>query len=88
MDLNKDFKQAQETVKKLKSRPSNDELLALYALYKQAESGDVSGSRPSMFNLKDRAKWDAWSEKKGVSKDQAMKDYTQLVGKLVKTYGT
>jgi diazepam-binding inhibitor (GABA receptor modulating acyl-CoA-binding protein) len=87
VDIQKDFKAAQDTVKKLKARPSNDELLQLYALYKQAESGDASGSRPGMFNLKERAKWDAWNEKKGLKNDKAMQDYSALVAKLVKAYG-
>ena len=56
MDLSAKFEDAQKRVKELKSAPSNDELLELYAFYKQATVGDVSGSRPGMLDLKGRAK--------------------------------
>ena len=78
------FKGAQERVKALTSRPSNEQLLELYALYKQGTEGDVAGSRPGMFDLKGRAKYDAWAGKKGLGKDKAQEAYCALVDKLVK----
>jgi acyl-CoA-binding protein len=83
MELPQRFEDAQQRVKTLKQTPSNDTLLELYALYKQATTGDVSGSRPGMFDLKGRAKFDAWAGKKGTSKDKAMESYVALVDKLV-----
>jgi diazepam-binding inhibitor (GABA receptor modulating acyl-CoA-binding protein) len=76
------FKDAKARVEKLPSRPSNDQLLDLYGLYKQATDGDVSGERPGMFDLKGRAKYDAWAKRKGASKDDAMKKYVALVDAL------
>ena len=81
------FADAKARVEKLKTRPSNDQLLELYALYKQATEGDVTGSRPGMLDLKGRAKYDAWSKRKGASKDEAMKGYVALVDRLEKTNG-
>jgi len=81
------FKEAKGRVEKLKERPTNDQLLELYGLYKQATEGDVSGSRPGLFDLKGRAKFDAWAGKKGASKDDAMKKYVALVGKLAAELG-
>ena len=81
-ELNAKFEDAQKRVKELKQTPSTDDLLALYALYKQATSGDVSGTRPGMIDFKGRAKYDAWAKKKGVSRDQAMTDYVSLVDRL------
>lgn len=81
-DLTAKFEDAQARVKKLSSTPSNDDLLELYALYKQATAGDVSGSRPGMLDLKGRAKFDAWTKKKGISKDDAMQKYVAFVDKL------
>ncbi len=78
------FESAQERAKKLVKTPSNDDLLALYGLYKQATAGDVAGSRPGLFDVKGRAKWDAWSKLKGTSKDQAMERYVALVERLEK----
>jgi acyl-CoA-binding protein len=76
------FEDAQKRAKSLSKTPSNDDLLALYAFYKQATSGDVSGSRPGMLDLKGRAKFDAWTGKKGMSKDDAMTKYVALVDRL------
>ena len=78
------FTTAQEQVKTLTARPSNEELLALYALYKQGTTGDVQGSRPSMFDLKGRAKFDAWTGKKGRSTVHAQQAYVDLVDRLAR----
>jgi hypothetical protein len=37
----------------------------MYALFKQASVGDVNTERPGMLDFKGKAKWDAWSGKKG-----------------------
>jgi diazepam-binding inhibitor (GABA receptor modulating acyl-CoA-binding protein) len=81
------FKEAKSRVEKLSERPSNDQLLDLYGLYKQATEGDVSGSRPGMLDLKGRAKYDAWARRKATSKDDAMKKYVVLVDSLVGKLG-
>lgn len=81
------FKEAKTRVEKLASRPSNDQLLDLYGLYKQATDGDVTGSRPGMLDLKGRAKFDAWAKRKGSSKDEAMKAYVALVDDLAEKLG-
>lgn len=83
MTLTEQFEDAQKRVKGLSKAPSTDELLELYAFYKQATEGDAKGSRPGMFDLKGRAKFDAWSGKKGVAKDKAMESYVALVNRLV-----
>lgn len=82
MELSARFEDAVARVKELSATPSNDDLLELYALYKQATSGDATGSRPGMMDFKGRAKFDAWSKKKGTSKDQAMQAYIALVDRL------
>jgi diazepam-binding inhibitor (GABA receptor modulating acyl-CoA-binding protein) len=81
-DLAAKFEAAQKRAKELTKTPSNDELLELYAFYKQATAGDVSGSRPGMLDMKGRAKFDAWAKKKGTSKDDAMTKYAALVDRL------
>ena len=81
-DLAARFDEAQRKVKELSKTPSNDDLLELYALFKQATTGDVSGSRPGMMDFKGRAKFDAWASKKGTGKDDAMKKYVALVDRL------
>jgi diazepam-binding inhibitor (GABA receptor modulator, acyl-CoA-binding protein) len=85
--LGDQFKEAKARVEKLSRRPSNDQLLDLYGLYKQATEGDVSGSRPGLLDLKGRAKYDAWAKRKGASKDDAMKKYVALVDDLASSLG-
>ena len=70
--------------RELSVRPSNEDLLMLYALYKQATEGDVSGERPGGFDFKAIAKYDAWAAVKGKSKEDAMKEYVSLVDRLAK----
>lgn len=81
-----EFEKAVAQSKELTKRPSNEELLQLYALYKQATDGDVTSDRPGGFDFKAIAKYDAWAEIKGKSKEDAMKDYIALVAKLYQQY--
>ncbi len=84
MALLDDFNAAVSQSKELPARPSNEDLLQLYAFFKQATDGDVTGERPGGFDFKGIAKYDAWAEKKGTSKEQAMQDYVKLVERLKK----
>lgn len=81
MSLDDDFQNAQARVKQLPEQ-SNDVLLDLYALFKQATEGDVGGKRPGMLDLRGRAKYDAWAGKKGMSADEAKQAYIALVDQL------
>ncbi len=82
----KEFDQALEKVKTLPDQPP-DVLLELYGLFKQSTAGDVSGKRPGMLDFKGRAKYDAWATRKGMSKDQAMDAYVEVVERLLKEHG-
>lgn len=84
MELQKRFEEAVSNSKNLGSRPSNDVMLQLYSLYKQATVGDASeADQPSnAFDFVAKAKYNAWEEQKGKSKDDAMKEYINLVQKL------
>lgn len=66
-DLEKQFQDAAETIKNLKTRPSDEDLLEIYALFKQGTVGDNDQSKPGMFQLKEKAKHDYWLKKKGES---------------------
>jgi acyl-CoA-binding protein len=61
---------------------SNEQKLQMYALYKQATEGDVSGKKPGMMDFVARAKYSAWEELKGQSKEQAMQKYINEVEAL------
>jgi acyl-CoA-binding protein len=81
--LSAQFVQAQAQVKTLTRAPATEELLELYALYKQGDKGDVDGKRPGMLDIKGRAKYDAWATKKGMSASAAMSAYVALVNRLL-----
>jgi diazepam-binding inhibitor (GABA receptor modulating acyl-CoA-binding protein) len=72
------FKEAAENAKTLSSL-SNDDLLTLYKYYKQGTVGDCNTSRPGMFDLTGKAKWDAWNSVKGLSQDDAKTQYIATV---------
>ncbi|MCA9937382.1 MAG: acyl-CoA-binding protein [Anaerolineales bacterium] len=81
-DLQEKFTAATAAAQKLPTRPDNETLLQLYALYKQATAGDASGKRPGFTDLVGRAKYDAWAKLKGMGNDAAMQSYVDLVAKL------
>ncbi len=82
-DLSTRFAEAQAKIKPVTGL-GNDVMLEMYALYKQATVGDVTGDRPGMLDLRGRAKYDAWAKKKGTTKDAAMEQYIAVVA----TYAT
>jgi len=82
MSLQEQFEQAQADSKNLPERPDNMTLLKIYALFKQASSGDASGDRPGMTDFVGRAKFDAWAELKGKTQDEAKQLYIDLIEDL------
>jgi len=76
------FEKAVAESKSLPEKPDNMTLLKIYALYKQATSGDVDGKRPGFTDMVGRAKWDAWNGLKGTSSEQAMQGYVDLIESL------
>jgi diazepam-binding inhibitor (GABA receptor modulating acyl-CoA-binding protein) len=86
MELQQQFESAAARSKELTKRPSNEELLQLYALYKQGSEGDVNEGRPGGFDFKAIAKHDAWAELKGKPKEVAMQEYIAFMDKLYQQY--
>nr|CAD1830996.1 unnamed protein product [Ananas comosus var. bracteatus] len=79
--VTEEFEEHAEKAKTLPENTTNENKLILYGLYKQATVGAVNTvCRPGIFNLKDRAKWDAWRLWK--SKEEAMNDYITKVKQL------
>ena len=83
-DLKKQFEKAAKDVTKAKTDPGNDLKLRLYANFKQATDGDVSGDKPGFTDFVGRAKYDAWAKLKGMSKDDAMTAYIKLVDRVMR----
>ena len=86
-DLKENFDFAVNNIRNLKQKPSNDELLEIYALYKQATEGDCNTSKPSMFDLKATYMWNKWKSLSGKSKTSAMQEYCNLFLDLSDKYG-
>ncbi|WP_151637142.1 acyl-CoA-binding protein [Noviherbaspirillum aerium] len=82
MSLQNQFEQAVADSKNLPERPDNMTLLKLYGLYKQASTGDADGNRPGFTDMIGRAKYDAWDALKGMSRDDAMQQYVDLITEL------
>lgn len=81
-DLKADFDAAVAASRTITRKPDNATLLELYALFKQATEGDVKGDRPEGFDMVGAAKYDAWDDKRGQSKADAMTAYIALVNRL------
>lgn len=82
-ELLNQFETAVAASKNLTERPSNEILLQLYSLFKQASEGDNQGEPPSNpFDIVNRAKFEAWTAIKGKTKEAAMQEYIDLVKKL------
>jgi acyl-CoA-binding protein len=83
MNLKEQFENAVKDSKNLSDRPSNETLLQLYSLYKQSIKGDNNTEPPSNpFDFVAKAKYEAWSELRGKSSEEAMAEYVSLVNKL------
>tara|TARA_Y100000739_G_C20484477_1_gene407496 strand:+ start:170 stop:421 length:252 start_codon:yes stop_codon:yes gene_type:complete len=82
MTLHEQFDQAVSDSKKLSEKPSNDILLKIYSLYKQAKKGDISGDKPNGFDFINLAKYNAWESLKGKKSEEAMQEYVDLINSL------
>ncbi|XP_001950495.1 acyl-CoA-binding protein homolog [Acyrthosiphon pisum] len=84
--LQERFEAATEEVKTLTKRPTDVELLELYALFKQATVGDNDTSKPGMFDLKAKKKWEFWTNLKGTSKEDCQEKYIAKMGEFIVKY--
>ncbi len=82
MTLETEFENAVKASSSISERPSNEDLLKIYSLYKQATEGDNTGDAPTGFDFKAMAKYNAWNSLKGTSSDAAMTQYIDLINRL------
>ncbi|XP_061390651.1 acyl-CoA-binding protein-like [Musca vetustissima] len=81
-----DFDTATEKMKAFTKTPPDNVILELYSLYKQSTVGDCNIEQPVALDLKDKAKWNAWNEKKGMSQDDARAAYIAAYEKYAPLY--
>ena len=82
MALKEKFEQAVSESKQLPEKPSNEILLKIYSLYKQATLGDITGDRPNGFDFINLAKYNAWESLRGKDSEEAMQEYVDLINSL------
>ncbi|GAB2631055.1 acyl-CoA-binding protein [Belliella aquatica] len=78
--------EAMALTKKFTTKPSNEELLKLYGLYKQATEGDNKGETPGGFDFVAAAKHNAWLNNIGKSKEEAQQQYISFVNSISTKY--
>uniref|UniRef100_A0A4W6DZZ6 Acyl-CoA-binding protein n=2 Tax=Lates calcarifer TaxID=8187 RepID=A0A4W6DZZ6_LATCA len=78
-DLQAKFDTAAAEVKQLKAKPTDEEMLQVYSLFKQATVGDVNTARPGMFDFTGKAKWDAWEKQKVNETREKAQIHTQSI---------
>ncbi|XP_063095932.1 acyl-CoA-binding domain-containing protein 6 isoform X2 [Cavia porcellus] len=61
---------------------SREQLLYLYARYKQVRVGNCNTPKPSFFDFEGKQKWEAWKALGDSSPTQAMQEYIAVVKKL------
>ncbi len=82
-----EFDKAAEDVKNVAQKPTNDELLELYSLFKQTTVGDCNTDKPGMFSFEAKAKWEAWNKQKGTSQADAEAAYVAKANEIISKYG-
>lgn len=82
-ELEKEFLNSAEKIKKSGKTLDNDTLLKLYGYYKQGTIGDCNIECPGFWNIKEKAKWEAWDQHRGMKKTHGMKKYIKLVDKIL-----
>ncbi|WP_299109343.1 acyl-CoA-binding protein [uncultured Tenacibaculum sp.] len=84
-DLDILFNEAYEKASNTNEKLPPDVMLKLYAYYKQAVKGDhFSFNAHSEANLRSAFKFNAWMQLKGMSEDEAKREYINLVNTIIK----
>ncbi|XP_060252654.1 acyl-CoA-binding domain-containing protein 6 isoform X1 [Ovis aries] len=76
------FEKAAEHLQGLVQVASREQLLYLYARYKQVKVGNCNTPKPSFFDFEGKQKWEAWKALGDSSPSQAMQEYIAVVKKL------
>jgi acyl-CoA-binding protein len=84
-DLNQQFLDALAASKSMSSRPDNETMLTLYALYKQGTQGDAPSEGPG--DMMGMFKHKAWAGLVGLSQEDAQRRYVELVNSLLAARG-
>ena len=86
MDIDTEFNKAVEIIQNNKKiNLENNIKLYFYSYYKQATIGDCNIKSPSVFDITNKLKYEAWVKVKGTSVLDAKKKYIEQFNKLIKS---
>ena len=80
--FSEEFDKAVDAALKLPKKPSQENMLKLYGLYKRVTVGLPPSTEPSLLNFKENAKWKSWDSMKRYSRKRAESMYVDLVNSL------
>lgn len=83
LNLEQQFQDSTAFIKTKETLTSNEDLLVLYGLYKQATQGDCNIPQPWSTQVEARARWDAWYKNSGMNQHVAMEKYIEKVNELM-----
>ena len=79
---------AVSTSKTLKQKPTDQELLTMYGMFKYVKDGNAKGDAPSFFwDSSGNYKWHEWKKYDNQDADNVRKLYIAFVSTLVTKYG-
>jgi diazepam-binding inhibitor (GABA receptor modulating acyl-CoA-binding protein) len=81
MDLKSEFESVVKAIQDTKGQGNNltdNDKLDMYKYFKQATVGDCNIAEPWTVYFEAHAKWKAWNDVRGMSKEDAMKNYIEL----------
>ncbi|XP_054837528.1 acyl-CoA-binding domain-containing protein 6 [Eublepharis macularius] len=84
--LTEQFERAAQRVPTLAAAAPKEQLLYLYARYKQVKCGSCNTPKPGFFDFEGKQKWEAWKALGDASPEQAMREYIATVKKLDPTW--
>lgn len=82
-ELEKQFLNAANQIQESNLKLENDVMLKLYGYYKQGKMGDCNIECPAFWKVKEKAKWEAWEQHRGMKKTHSMKKYIKLVESIL-----
>uniref|UniRef100_A0A667WP05 Acyl-CoA-binding domain-containing protein 6 n=1 Tax=Myripristis murdjan TaxID=586833 RepID=A0A667WP05_9TELE len=81
-ELERQFECAVNRLRDLAQTASRDQLLYLYARYKQVKVGKCNTPKPGFFDFEGQRKWQAWKQLGDMDAEQAMQEYVSCINAL------
>lgn len=76
------FERAAKHIKTLVAKLDSNQLLELYAYYKQVKEGPCNIPRPRWYEMQAKQKWEAWYGLGEMDRETAMKRYIAVISEL------